>query len=66
MRRFAADGCIIRPLVIAVAVLPNDCGAHHAGCVRLLLLLPTLVHSSDRLTSRPNIRYSQAPEFICS
>jgi hypothetical protein len=27
-----ADGCMIRPLVIAVAVLPNDCGAHHAGC----------------------------------
>ncbi len=27
-----ADGCLIRPLVIALAVLPNDCGAHHAGC----------------------------------
>lgn len=27
-----AEGCTIRPLVIAVAVLPNDCGAHHAGC----------------------------------
>jgi hypothetical protein len=27
-----AEGCIIRPLVIAVAVLPNDCGAHRAGC----------------------------------
>jgi hypothetical protein len=27
-----AEGCMIRPLVIAVAVLPNDCGAHHAGC----------------------------------
>ncbi|MEN3335731.1 MAG: hypothetical protein V7641_5096 [Blastocatellia bacterium] len=27
-----ADGCMIRPLVIALAVLPNDCGAHHAGC----------------------------------
>ena len=27
-----AEGCIVRPLVIAVAVLPNDCGAHHAGC----------------------------------
>ena len=27
-----AEGCTVRPLVIAVAVLPNDCGAHHAGC----------------------------------
>jgi hypothetical protein len=27
-----AEGCTIRPLVIAVAVLPNDCGAFHAGC----------------------------------
>jgi hypothetical protein len=27
-----AEGCMIRPLVIALAVLPNDCGAHHAGC----------------------------------
>jgi hypothetical protein len=27
-----AEGCTIRPLVIAVAVLPNDCGAYHAGC----------------------------------
>jgi hypothetical protein len=27
-----AEGCTIRPLVIALAVLPNDCGAHHAGC----------------------------------
>ena len=27
-----AEGCFIRPLVIAVAVLPNDCGAHYAGC----------------------------------
>lgn len=26
------DGCIIRPLVIAVAVLPIHCDAHHAGC----------------------------------
>jgi hypothetical protein len=26
------DGCIVRPLVIAVAVLPLHCGAHHAGC----------------------------------
>lgn len=26
------DGCIVRPLVIAVAVLPDHCGAHHADC----------------------------------
>jgi hypothetical protein len=28
-----ADGCIIRPLVIAVAILPNDCRDHRAGCL---------------------------------
>ncbi len=28
----SAQGCTIRPLVIALAVLPNDCGAHRAGC----------------------------------
>ena len=27
-----AEGCSVRPLVIAVAVLPDHCGAHHAGC----------------------------------
>ena len=27
-----ADGCTVRPIVIAVAVLPPYCGAHHAGC----------------------------------
>jgi hypothetical protein len=27
-----ADGCSVRPLVIAVAVLPVRCGAHRAGC----------------------------------
>jgi len=27
-----ADGCTIRPIVIAVAVLPDHCGAHRAGC----------------------------------
>jgi hypothetical protein len=27
-----AEGCTIRPVVIAVAVLPAHCGAHHAGC----------------------------------
>ncbi len=27
-----ADGCTICPIVIAVAVLPEHCGAHHAGC----------------------------------
>jgi len=27
-----AEGCTIRPLVIAVAMLPEYCGAHRAGC----------------------------------
>lgn len=27
-----AEGCTIRPLVIAVAVLPEHCGAHRTGC----------------------------------
>jgi hypothetical protein len=27
-----AEGCTIRPLVIAVAVLPESCGAHEATC----------------------------------
>jgi hypothetical protein len=27
-----AEGCAIRPLVIAVAVLPESCGAHEASC----------------------------------
>jgi hypothetical protein len=27
-----AEGCTIRPIVIAVAVLPDDCGAHRTGC----------------------------------
>jgi hypothetical protein len=27
-----ADGCTVRPLVIAVAVIPDHCGAHQAGC----------------------------------
>jgi hypothetical protein len=27
-----AEGCMVRPLVIAVAVLPEHCGAHRAGC----------------------------------
>jgi hypothetical protein len=27
-----AEGCTVRPTVIAVAVLPEHCGAHHAGC----------------------------------
>jgi hypothetical protein len=27
-----AEGCFIRPLVVAVAVLPNDCGAHRTTC----------------------------------
>ena len=28
-----AEGCTIRPLVIAVAVLPESCDAHEASCV---------------------------------
>jgi hypothetical protein len=28
-----ADGCLIRPLIIAVAVLPDRCGAHKFGCL---------------------------------
>ncbi len=27
-----AEGCLIRPMVVAVAVLPNDCKSHRAGC----------------------------------
>jgi hypothetical protein len=27
-----AEGCLIRPIVIAIAVRPNDCGAHHVCC----------------------------------
>jgi hypothetical protein len=27
-----ADGCTVRPIVVAVAVLPGSCGAHRAGC----------------------------------
>jgi len=27
-----AEGCFIRPLVVAIAVLPNDCGAHRSTC----------------------------------
>jgi hypothetical protein len=25
-------GCLIRPIVVAIAVLPRDCDAYHAGC----------------------------------
>ena len=27
-----AKGCAVRPLIVAVAVLPSHCGAHHSGC----------------------------------
>jgi hypothetical protein len=27
-----AEGCTIRPIVVAVAVLPQHCASHHAGC----------------------------------
>jgi hypothetical protein len=26
------DGCLIRPIVVAIAVLPRSCDAYHAGC----------------------------------
>jgi hypothetical protein len=25
-------GCLVRPIVVAVAVLPDDCGAYTAAC----------------------------------
>ena len=28
-----AEGCLIRPIVVAVAVLPDHCGAHRIGCL---------------------------------
>jgi hypothetical protein len=31
--KLSADGCLIRPLVVAVAVLPDHCGAHQVGCL---------------------------------
>ena len=31
--RLAADGCLIRPLIIAVAVLPDHCRAHRVSCL---------------------------------
>jgi len=30
--RLRADGCLIRPIVIAVAVLPDDCDSLHHSC----------------------------------
>jgi hypothetical protein len=26
------DGCLVRPIVVAIAVLPRDCDAYHTGC----------------------------------
>jgi hypothetical protein len=26
------EGCLVRPIVVAVAVLPRDCDAYHTGC----------------------------------
>jgi len=26
------SGCVVRPIVIAIAALPNDCGAYETGC----------------------------------
>lgn len=31
--RLAADGCLIRPLIVAVAVLPDHCHAHRVSCL---------------------------------
>jgi len=31
--RINADGCLIRPLIVAVAVLPDHCGARKIGCL---------------------------------
>jgi len=31
--KVTADGCMIRPLIVAVAVLPDHCGAHKVGCL---------------------------------
>ncbi|HEY7389818.1 MAG TPA: hypothetical protein VH640_14975, partial [Bryobacteraceae bacterium] len=28
-----AEGCFIRPLVVAVAVLPDDCESYRTGCM---------------------------------
>jgi hypothetical protein len=28
-----ADGCMIRPIIVAIAALPDRCGAHHIGCL---------------------------------
>ena len=25
-------GCLVRPIVVAIAVLPRDCDAYHASC----------------------------------
>src|SRR5262249_27886979 len=26
------EGCLVRPIVVAIAVLPRSCDAYHAGC----------------------------------
>ncbi len=31
--KLSADGCLIRPLIVAVAVLPDHCGAQKIGCL---------------------------------
>ncbi len=28
-----ADGCMIRPIIVAIAALPDRCGAHRIGCL---------------------------------
>ena len=33
LARVSADGCLIRPVIVAVAVLPDHCGARKIGCL---------------------------------
>ncbi len=41
-------GCLVRPIVVAIAVLPRDCDAYHAFVlVRLLLTDPTSTRGAD-------------------
>ena len=31
--KVSADGCLIRPIIVAIAVLPDHCGAQKIGCL---------------------------------
>jgi hypothetical protein len=33
-------GCLVSPIVVAIAVLPDSCDSYQAGCSLLLLLSP--------------------------